>query len=233
MSLAEPAAALTDLALGSIALGLALGLYRSPWVSRHWARSFAWAGSAAVAGFVHHGWVKDAGGRLETTSWALISLMVVVAVSYILAGTVVDVLGPGHARTFWVLRSAGLVAYAVLAALGHPGILTMLACEGITMACVIWLWVLAARRDDPRARPVLWAIAASIGAAIVRAAAAGRSLPLTFDADALYHVAQVPGLLMLFRAVRIPARRGAAPPPVAVGDGAVVLRRAGAPGSPR
>ena len=40
-------------------------------------------------------------------SWAAISMMVVVAVSYLLAASVVEVLGLGRGRVFWVLRSAG------------------------------------------------------------------------------------------------------------------------------
>lgn len=217
--MSEPAASLTDLLLGLIALWLALRLRRTPGVNRHWPRSFAWAGGAALAGFVHHGWVVGSGERAEYVSWALISFMVVVAVSYILAATVLDVLGPGHARTFWVLRSAGLVAYAVLAAAGHPGIVTILACEGITMMAVVSLWVIAARRGDPRARPVLIAIAASVGAALVRGAASGVELPLTFDGDALYHLAQIPGILLLAAAVSMVVPGGPAGPP-APGDAA-------------
>lgn len=126
--LAEPALSLTDLALGLVVVTLAARLGRAQTAHRHWRTSFWWAGIAALGGFVHHGFVAYS-QRWAEPSWAVISAMIVVAVSYLLAASVAEVLGPRHHRTFWLLRSVGIVAYVVLAVTGHATINAMLACE--------------------------------------------------------------------------------------------------------
>lgn len=214
MSLSEPASSLTDLALGLIALWLALRLRGTDAGRRHWTAAFGWTAAAALAGAVYHGAIVDS-ARWGDPTWAAISGMVVLAVSYILAATVVEVLGRGHARTFWVLRSVGLVAYAVVALAGHGGIEAILLCESVTMVCILGLWGLALRRGHPRARSVVVALAASSVAGILRAVPWG-DLPLRLDGDAVYHLAQIPGVVLLYAAVRDRPPREApsqAPPP--------------------
>jgi hypothetical protein len=183
--LAEPAESLTDLALGAVTIAFALRAAPS-----HWRSAFWWFGLAALAGAIHHGFVVRSEEAAEV-SWTVISIMVVVAVSYLLAGTVAEVLGPGRRRAFWLLRSVGIVAYVALAIAGHAGIATILACEGLTMICIIALWVMAARHDHPLARPMLAAIAVSGAAAGFKA----------LDATAVYHLAQIPGMALLFKTV--------------------------------
>ena len=73
--------------------------------------------------------------------WLVVGVMVVVAVSFLLAGTVADVLGGRRTRTVWALRSLGITAYVVLAATGHAGIQAILASESLTMASILALWV--------------------------------------------------------------------------------------------
>src|SRR5262249_6469693 len=131
--LSEPAAALTDLALGIVTVTLAMRA-SSANVPKHWRTMLWWAAGAAIAGAVHHGFVTYF-PRWSGLSWAVISAMVVLTISYALAASVEDVLGPGRGRVFWMLRLASLSAYAVLATFGHYGIGTILACEGVTMAC--------------------------------------------------------------------------------------------------
>jgi hypothetical protein len=56
--LSEPAAALTDLALGLVTLALAVSLgTRAPDANPYWRRTLWWAAAAALAGAVHHGFV--------------------------------------------------------------------------------------------------------------------------------------------------------------------------------
>jgi len=86
-----------------------------------------------------------------------------------MAATVQDVLGPGRRRVFWTLRMASLGAYAVFAAFGHYGVTTILACEGVTMACVLALWIIASVRRTPAAGSIVLALAASIVAGCTRA----------------------------------------------------------------
>ena len=168
--LSQPASSLTDLALGLVTLWLAARLQAMPGVHRYWRLTFWWAGAAALAGAVHHG-VVTYSDRWSGPSWAVISTMVVVTVSYLLAASVEEVLGPGHARAFWVLRSVGLRR------LHRPGRLRPRrrgrhprCARALTMLCVLALWGKAAHDRNPLAGPVILAIAASGAAAGVRAA---------------------------------------------------------------
>src|SRR5215213_1394041 len=143
--LAEPGHAFTDLALGLVAVLLAARLRRSSGVQVHWQSALWWFGGAALAGALHHG-VLVRWPEVADIGWAIISVLVVIAVSYLLAATVVEVLGPGSGRTFGLLRSIGVFAYLVTAAAGHAGIAAILACESLTMASVLVLWSWAAFR---------------------------------------------------------------------------------------
>jgi hypothetical protein len=213
--LCEPAPALTDLALGLVTLALAVALQSRPLVHRYWRLTFWWSGSAAVAGFVHHGWVTCSETWADP-SWALISGMVVIAISYLLAATVVEVLGPGRGRVFWLLRSASLVAYAALALTGRAGIGAILLCEGVTMLAILGLWFWAAARGLPLARLVCVALVASAAAATFRAMPEEWTEAVGLDPISAYHLAQIPGLVILAWALlgRAPepgARRAAYP----------------------
>src|SRR5680860_121802 len=158
--LCEPAPSITDLVLGLAAVGLAAWLPRNAAISRHWRPLFWWTGAAALAGAAHHGAVTCS-ERWAGPSWAVVSVMVVVAISYLLAATVDEVLGPGRGRVFWVLRSAGLVAYAELAVSGRAGVGSILLADGLTMIAVLALWAHAARLRLPLAWPVIAALLAS------------------------------------------------------------------------
>jgi hypothetical protein len=204
--LVQPAQSLTDLALGVVVLVLAVRLGRvsaARPAHRFWSASMWWAGIAALCGALHHG-VMVRWTEVSRVSWSLISGMVVVAISYLLAATVVEVLGPGRTRTFWLLRSVGLVAYGLLAITGHAGITAILACESLTMLSVLALWALAAHWRHPLAGPVLLAILASGGAGAVQALSPDVTGWVGLDPTSAYHVAQIGGMLLLYRAVRRP-----------------------------
>ena len=115
--LAEPAQSLTDLALGLVAVTLAIQLRRSPATHRHWRAALWWFGIAALVGAVHHAvFVQWAAAR--PVSWAIVSVCVVVAVSYLLAATVAEVIGPSGARAFWLL---GVSDCSPTSSLPRPG----------------------------------------------------------------------------------------------------------------
>lgn len=201
--LAQPASALTDLLLGAVVVTLAFRLGRVPTAHRHWRRSLWWAGIAALCGFVHHGFVVRSEQWAEP-SWAVISAMIVVAVSYLLAATVVEVLGPRHRTAFWLLRSLGIVAYAALALTGNAGITSLLLCESLTMISILALWGWAASRRHPMAGPVILAIAASGAAAGVRSVDPDITERVWLDPVSAYHLAQIVGMVLLYQAVSAP-----------------------------
>jgi hypothetical protein len=200
MVIAQPAQSLTDLALGIVVVTLAVQLRRTPAIHRYWLAPFWWAGIAALAGAVHHA-VAVRWARPAEISWAAISVLVVVAVSYLLAATVREVLGPGRARVFWLLRSIGLGAYLGAAVSGHAGVTAMLLCESLTMLSVLGLWVWAAWHDHPLARPVLVAVLASGAAAGMKAIPPDIIGLVGLDATSAYHLAQIVGMVLLYRAI--------------------------------
>ncbi len=165
----------------------------------HWWRTFAWTAFAAFAGAVHHGFVTSS-DRWDDSSWAGVTFVVVVAISYLLAASVDEVLGQGHSRAFWALRSASLVAYVIVAVTIGASIGAILLCEGVTMLAVLVLWTIGLRRGHPRAPAVLVAIIASMIAAGIRAVPGDLVAPTGLDPTSLYHLAQIPGLVLLERA---------------------------------
>jgi hypothetical protein len=126
--------------------------------------------------------------------------MVVVVVSYLLAASVVQVLGRSRAAVFWLLRSVGLVAYVVLAAAGHASITAIMWCESLTMASVIGLWIWAWLHQHPMGRPMLVAIGVSIAAAMLRLVPGAAALA-GLDPDSAYHLGQIAGMVLLCHAV--------------------------------
>lgn len=197
--LSEPASSLTDLLLAAVGAWCALWLRSRKGLTPHWWRTLAWTAAAAFAGAVHHGFAT-ASDRWTDPSWAVVTFLVVVAISYLLAAAVDEVLGPGRARAFWVLRSASLLAYVVVAATIGASIGAILLSEGVTMLAVLALWVIGLRRRHPRAPAVIVALVASMVAAVIRAAPADLVAPTGLDPTSLYHLAQIPGLVLLARA---------------------------------
>jgi hypothetical protein len=204
-------ASMTDFALGLVTLYLVPRLPRDIEGARYWRATFAWAAVTALVGGVYHGFLVDVPQVGEIT-WAVMSTMVVVVMSFMLAATVVQVLGRSRAIVFWPLRLLGVAAYVVFAATGNPSITAIMLCESITMACVIGLWVWAWLRRHPAGRPMLVAIGVSIAAAMLRLVPGAAEL-LLLDPDSAYHLGQIVGIVLLSWAV---ARNG--PRPEAVDD---------------
>jgi hypothetical protein len=134
-------------------------------------------------------------------SFTIISVAVVLGVSYLLAGTVEEVLGPGHRKVFWTLRSAGLIAYLGLAITNGAGVNTLVLCESITFGCILGLWIYAARERVPLAVPVLIAIVASGAAAGAKALPPSITGAIHLDTDSIYHLTQIVGIVLLYWAI--------------------------------
>jgi hypothetical protein len=214
--LVQPAASLTDLALGLVTAYLTVKLPRRGEGHRYWRAGFGWAAVTALIGAAYHGFFT--GGRWGGLTWAVMSSMVVVVMSFLLAASVLEILGRSRAVVFWPLRLIGLLAYGVFAVTGHASINAIMVCESLTMASVIGLWAWARVRHHPHATRMLVAIGVSIAAALFRLVPGAAALVGT-DPDSAYHVGQVVGIVLLYRAVaRFGSRPDAAP---ATDDGSV------------
>ena len=202
MTLVEPASSLTDFALGILALIAAGRLSPKETADAHWRWFFVWIGIAGLWGGFHHGFIVGH-ETLAALSWSAISLLVALAISYLLAASVNTVLGKGRGHPLLVVRAISLAVFFALVVSGNATVITLMLTEGLAMALVIGLWVHAWQMNQPAVGLVLAAIMVSMLAAGLKAS----SLQFTlggweFDPNSLYHVAQMPGLFLLLVAIR-------------------------------
>ena len=199
----EPAISLTDFALGALALGAVPGLVGKINVNPHWARAFFFITMAAMLGGVHHAFIVSHESIADIT-WASITVLVAIAITFIFAATVATVLGEDRrAKPLLFVRLASLAVFVLLAIFGQASIGTLMITEGLAMIIVLFLWTYAWRQGHKGVGLVLVAITASVVAGVVR------GVPVSFfiggwevDEQALYHVAQMPGLALLYIGLR-------------------------------
>lgn len=205
----EVAAGVTDLLLGAVLLGCAGRLQRTAGVHRYWALMLWSAGAGALSGAAHH-LVFGGSRRASNLSWILVGVLIAVAISYMLAATATEILGPRLARLFITVRIAGLLAYLVgLAAVGLGSRTAPLVIgESLTMAAIVGLWSYALYVGRPGAGRMLTAIAVCALPALFFAFPAG-VLPdaVGLDARALQHLGQIPGVLLISQVVAAAANR--------------------------
>ena len=202
MPLVEPASSLTDFALGILAIIAAINLISKNTADHHWRWFFVWIGIAGLWGGFHHGFIIGH-EAVAGLSWSAISLLVAVAISYLLAASVHSVLGSGRGRPILVIRAISLAVFFILVLTGNSSVVTLMLTEGLAMAIVVGLWLYAWRKDQPAVGLVLCAIIVSIIAAGLKASGVHFTLGgLVFDPNSLYHLAQMPGLLMLLVAIQ-------------------------------
>lgn len=215
----EVAAGVTDLLLAAVLAGCAAWLWQAPGVHRYWALMLATAGAGGLAGAAHH--LVFAGSRRSSDlSWVAVGVLVALAISYMLAATATELLDRRVARLFIGLRVAGLVAYLVaLVVAGIGRTAPLVVSESLTMAAIVGLWAYALVAGDPRAASMLAAIAACAASAVVFAVPAGTLAgTVGLGAPALQHLTQIPGVLLLARAVANRSGRGQSSLPRCRGD---------------
>ena len=202
MHLVEPASSLTDFALGILALFAATRLSSKETTDSLWRWFFVWIGIAGLWGGIHHGFIASH-GTAAAVSWSAISLLVAVAISYLLAASVASVLGKGRGQPLLIVRAVSLSVFFYLVLSGNATITTLLLTEGLAMAIVVGLWVHAWQKDQPGGSLVLAAIGLSVLAATLKVSSAQFTLAgWEFDPNSIYHVAQMPGICLLLLAVR-------------------------------
>ncbi len=202
MTLVEPASSLTDFALGILALIAAGRLSPRETADSQWRWFFVWIGIAGIWGGFHHGFIIGH-ENLAAISWSAISLLVAIAISYLLAASVSSVLGKGRGHPLLVIRAISLAVFFLLVVSGNATVITLMLTEGLAMALVIALWVHAWQKEQPGVGLVLAAIMVSMFAAALKASSVQFAVAgWEFDPNSLYHVAQMPGLLLLLIAIR-------------------------------
>ena len=201
--LAEPAMSVTDFALAALVLGAVPGLVGKVNVSPHWPMAFFFIAMAAVLGGVYHGFIVSH-ERFVDITWSAITVLVAIAITFIFAATVATVLGEdSRAKPLLFVRMVSLTVFVLLAILGYASTGTLMVTEGLAMIIILFLWAYTWRQGHAGVGLVLAAIAASVAAGGVR------GIPVSFflggwevDEQSLYHVAQMPGLALLYFGLR-------------------------------
>jgi hypothetical protein len=196
----ETAGALTDLVLGTAACALARDLGRSgadPW----WRATFWCTGAAALAGAVHHG-VLTRHSSMAHVSWRVIGLLLTIAIALLLVASALQTLRRRDAIRLAALAPVGPIAYGAAALAGHGGLGSAVVAQSATMAAVVLAWTRAAAAGHRAAPLALTGIALSSGAAALRGLVPERWARAGIDGDAVYHLAQIPGLVVMARAAR-------------------------------
>jgi len=202
LTLFEPASSLTDFALGILALFAAARLSIRESADSHWRWFFVWIGVVGIWGGFHHGFVAahETGAAVSRSA---ISLVVAVAISYLLVASVSSVLGKGRSRPLLVIRAVSLAVFFLMVVSGNATIATLLLTEGVAMAIVVALWLRAWQKEQPGSGLVLAAIFLSLLAAALKLSGAQFTLGgWEFDPNSIYHVAQMPGIYLMFIAVQ-------------------------------
>ncbi len=201
MTLIEPASSLTDFALGILALFAAQQLSKRESADSHWRWFFVWIGIGGIWGGFHHGFIV-AHETAAAVSWSGISLVVAVAISFLLAASVNSVLGKGRGQPLLLLRAISLAVFFAFVVSGNATITILLLTEGVAMAIVVALWVSAWQKVQPGGSLVLAAILLSMLAATLKVSGAQFTLGgWEFDPNSIYHVAQMPGICLILIAI--------------------------------
>ena len=198
----EQSSALTDVLLALVALGCALYLARAGLAhdllkTGIWIAVFGLLAFAAALGAVTHGFKMSQ--ALNRLLWQPLHLTLGLAVAMFVVGVVYDRWGPVASRRLLPILLAVGVAFFAVTVLVPGSFLVFIVYEAVAMLFALAVYVLLAARGQ---LPGAWAMAAGVGITIVAAAVqASGSTRLTaiweFDHNGLFHLIQIPGLLVL------------------------------------
>ena len=114
-----------------------------------------------------------------------------------------SVLGRDRGHPLLVIRAPSLTMFCMLVLTGNSSVVMVMLTRGLAMALVVSLRLYAWRKDQPDVALVLGAIIVSVLAAGLKASGAHFTMGgLAFNPNFLYHLAQMPALLMLLVAVQ-------------------------------
>lgn len=197
--MADTVSAVTDLALGAVAAGLCWSLLRRPDRGGPWPPVFGLVALAALGGAAFHSFTSRDDSTGEAL-WDAIGLALVLSLGFLAAASVVETLGwtSSPARLVFPLASGALYVVMVAAGLGGPEGVAIASAPANVATVVLWLRALAYRHR--RAPAVLVAMVASGLAAAARAGAVAADTA-ALHPDGVYHLAQIPGLVLLYLAV--------------------------------
>ena len=165
-----------------------------------WTLAFALTAASAILGTAYHAGLRGQ-HVVRYPLWSVIIVCLAVALSFMLAGTVNLFLSARLVRLLFVARLFALAAFVGCALAGHASLTVLVATEAIVMIAIVALWVRGCLVRYPGAQYVMGAFLASAAAALVFAGSLRFTLGWVVTSTALYHVAQIPGLVLLYLGV--------------------------------
>ncbi len=166
-----------------------------------WSWVFLLLLAASALGALAHGF--DLSSRTRSTLWQSLYLSLGPAVALFAVGAVADWHGEAAARTFLPWAIGVGVAFFAVSRLTGGSFLVFVAYEGAAMLAALVIYVaLAVRRHLPGAATVSLGIGLTIAAALVQISTWQVRLIVPFDHNGLFHLVQMPAILVLARGIR-------------------------------
>jgi Family of unknown function (DUF6962) len=202
----ETLIAATDYLLGASALGGAIGLFRRPPsggnpARRLWAAGFTAIGAAAFLGGAWHARAAHLAPASADALWKWTLLAAGVGGFFFVAGAAFASLA--HRPAVWTTAAAvaKLAAFA-LWAVGTDTFAPVVLDSALTLAALVLLQSYAFLRRRTSSAP--WALGGCAVSALGAGVEALRpEFPLPLGPDAVYHLIQIVGLYLLYRAGRL------------------------------
>ncbi|MBM3925820.1 MAG: hypothetical protein FJ320_07520 [SAR202 cluster bacterium] len=196
--LIEPASSVTDAVLALAALFAASSLSGEGKTYTRWRWAFVFIGAAALLGAVHHGFLEETPSVARHT-WAAITILVAISISFVLSATISTVLGEGRGKILLAVRTVSLAVFIVLAVMGHATMSTLMISEGGTMLIILGLWATALWKRTPVVTFIIASIVISGAGGVVRSLPVGVDIGgWHFGGAAWFHIMQTLGIVLLF-----------------------------------
>jgi hypothetical protein len=204
----ERTTAATDALLGLLCLGLAAAFATHPlvgdglrWKRHVWVAAFACLAGGSMLGAVAHGFVLS--DSVKATLWRPLYLLLGLSVAFVAVGALHDWRGEAAARVLlpWAMVSA--VGFFAVTQIRDGAFVLFLAYEGVAMLFALAVYLsLAARAGMPGAAVVAAGLAMTLVAAAVQASSLSLRVGVTFDHNGLFHLIQMPALVLIAAGVR-------------------------------
>ncbi len=204
-SVTEQTTALTDAILAVVAVGCAADLWRRrarhPVKARLWTAAFGALAAAAMLGTVAHG--LDLSAQAYFLLWQPLNVALAATVAFFIAGTTYDLWGQQAARR--ALAGAAVVGVAFVGfTLLVPGtflVFVLYQTVGMLFALGVYSWL--ARHGRQGAALLAGGILVTIVAAGLQATRAVTiAHPIPLDHNGVFHLVQLPGVLLIYAGVR-------------------------------
>ena len=201
----------TDLILGLLAIACIVRLaglgQRETFRSRLWIAIFALLTVASMLGAVTHG--LDLADGLRNLLWQPLYLSLGLMLGLIAVAAAVDSQGPERGRR-WLWPAVGLwLAFYVVTVIANGAFLVFVLYEAVALIYALVVYIRLARRSEAGALQLAAGIAVTLIAAVIQQSDLSFTLVWPFDHNGIFHLVQIPGIVLMADGVRRRLRAGA------------------------